>query len=101
MFGPDLLLYTHVIHTVVICYLIWPCDIAAHITHLVSHSFPLTYHMVIKGYFSWVYNKYGTKLLSCVNVICRTSLGFPIWYPESTCPTDSCFQGTSCENLLM
>ena len=60
--------------TVVICYLIWPCDIAVHIT---------------------------TKLSSCVEIIRRTSLRFPSWCPESTHPTDSCFQDTSCENLMM
>ena len=45
------LLYTHVILTVVICYLIWPCDIAVSITLLTSHSSPLSYNTVIKGYF--------------------------------------------------
>ena len=43
----------------------------------------------------------NTKLLSCVDIICRTSLGFSSWCPESTRPTDSCFQGTSCENLML
>ena len=38
--------------TVVICYLIWPCDIAVHITYLISHSSSLSYNTVIKGYFS-------------------------------------------------
>ena len=42
-----------------------------------------------------------TKLPSCVDIIRRTSLGFPSWCPESTRPTDSCFQGTTCENLIM
>ena len=28
-------------------------------------------------------------------------LGFPSWCPKSTRPMDSCFQGTSCENLMM
>ena len=37
---------------VVICYLIWPCDIAVRITYLISHSSSLTYNTVIKGYFS-------------------------------------------------
>ena len=37
----------------------------------------------------------------CVVIIYCTSLGFPSWCPESTRPTDSCFQGTSCENLMM
>ena len=37
--------------TVVICYLIWPCDIAVHITYLISHSSLLSYNTVIKGYF--------------------------------------------------
>ena len=27
--------------------------------------------------------------------------GFPSWCPESTRPTDSCFQSTSCENFMM
>ena len=43
----------------------------------------------------------NTKLPSCVDIILRTSLGFHSWCPESTRPTDSCFQGTSCENLMM
>ena len=43
----------------------------------------------------------NTKLPSCVGIIHRTSLGFPSWCPESTRPMDSCFQGTSCENLMM
>ena len=85
--------------TVVICYLIWPCDIAVHITYLISHSSSLSYNTVIKGYFRWMYN--NTKLPSCVDIIRRTSLGFPSWCPESTCSADSCFQGTSCENLMM
>ena len=34
-------------------------------------------------------------------MIPRTSLGFPSWCPESTRPTDSYFQGISCENLMM
>ena len=37
--------------TFVICYLIWPCDIAVHITYLISHSSSLSYNTVIKGYF--------------------------------------------------
>ena len=38
--------------TAVICYLIWPCDIhvAVHITYLISHSLPLCYNTIIKGY---------------------------------------------------
>ena len=43
----------------------------------------------------------NTKLASFVDIICRTSLGFHSWCPESTRPTDSCFQGTSCEKLMM
>ena len=47
--------YGFIIHpgdpTVVICYLIWPCDIAVCITYLISHSSSLTYTTVIKGYF--------------------------------------------------
>ena len=39
---------------------------------------------------TWVYNK-----------IHRTPLGFPSWCPESTRPMDSCFQGTSWDNLMM
>ena len=66
--------------TVVICYLIWPCDIAVRITYLVSHSSSLSYN---------------TNIIRC------TSLGFPSCCPESTRPMDSCFQGTSCENLMM
>ena len=68
--------------TVVICYLIWPGDIAVRITYLISHSCII-----------------NTKLRVCITR--RTSLGFPSWCPESTRPTDSCFQGTSCENLMM
>ena len=37
--------------TVVICHLIWPCDIAVRITYLISHSSSLSYNTVIKGYF--------------------------------------------------
>ena len=37
--------------TVVICYLIWLCDIAVRITYLISHSSSLSYTTVIKGYF--------------------------------------------------
>ena len=32
--------------------------------------------------------------------ICTKPPGFPSLCPESTRPTDSCFQGTSCENLV-
>ena len=34
--------------TVVIFYLIWSCDIAVHITYLISHSSPLSCYTVIK-----------------------------------------------------
>ena len=37
--------------TFVICYLIWPCDIAVRIRYLISHSSSLSYNTVIKGYF--------------------------------------------------
>ena len=37
--------------TVVICYLIWPCDTAVRITHLISHTSSLSYITVSKGYF--------------------------------------------------
>ena len=86
--------------TVLICYLIWPCDIAFCITYLISHSSSLIYNTVIKRIFQdgCIIN---TKLPSCVDIICRTSLGFPSWCPESTHPTDSYFQSTSCENLMM
>ena len=83
--------------TVVICYLIWPCDTTVCITYLVSHSNSLTYNLRIFQ-FGCIIN---TKLPSCDDIIRRTSLGFPSWCPESTRPTDSCFQGTSCENLMM
>ena len=43
----------------------------------------------------------NTKLPSCVDINRRTLLGFHTWCSESTRPTDSCFQGTSCENLMM
>ena len=71
--------------TVVICYLIWPCDIAVHITYLISHSSSLSYNTVITGYFQ-VGCIINTKLPSCVDIIRRTSLGFPSWCPESTSP---------------
>ena len=74
--------------TVVICYLIRPCDIAVCITYLVSHSYSLTYNLRIFQ-FGCIIN---TKLPSCDDIIHRTSLGFPSWCPESTRPTDSCFQ---------
>ena len=74
--------------TVVICYLIWPCDTTICITYLVSHSYSLTYNLKIFQ-FGCIIN---TKLPSCVDIIHRTSLGFPSWCPESTRPTDSCFQ---------
>ena len=37
--------------TVVICYLIWPCDTTVRITYLISHSSSLSYNTVIRGYF--------------------------------------------------
>ena len=83
--------------TVVICYLIRPCDIAACITYLISHSYSLTYNLRIFQ-FGCIIN---TKLPSCNDIIHRTSLGFHSWCSESTRPTDLCFQGTSCENLMM
>ena len=83
--------------TVVICYLIRPCDIAVCITYLISHSSSLTYNLRIFQ-FGCIIN---TKLPSCGDIIRRTSLGFPSWCSESTRPTDSCFQGTICENLMM
>ena len=81
--------------TVVMCYLIGPCDIVVRITYLISHSSSLSYNTVIKKIFQ-VGCIINTKLPSCVDIIRRTSLGFPSWCPESTRPTDSCFQGTSC-----
>ena len=86
--------------TVLICYLIWPCDIDVRITYLISHSSYLSYNTVITGYFQ-VGCIINTKLPLCVDIIRSTSLGFHSWCPESTRPTDSCFQGTSCENLMM
>ena len=86
--------------TVVICYLIWPCDIAACITYLISQSSSLSYNTVIKKIFQ-VGCIINTKLPSCVDIIRRTSLGLSSWCPKSTCPTDSCFQRTSWENLMM
>ena len=71
-----------------------------HITYLVSHSSSLSCHTVIKGYF-WVGCIMNTKLPSYVDIIHCTSLSFPSWCPESTRPMDSCFQGTSWENLMM
>ena len=81
--------------TVVIYYLIWPCDIAVRITYLISHSYSLTYNLRIFQVGCII----NTKLPSCHDKIRHTSLGFPSWRPESTRPTDSCFQGTRCENL--
>ena len=46
-----------------------------------------------------MYNKY--KAPSFVHIIHSSSLGFPSRCPESSCSTDSCFQGTSCENHMM
>ena len=80
-----------------ICYLIWPCDTTVCITYLVSHSSSLIYNLRIFQ-FGCIIN---TKLRSCDDIIHCTSLGFPSWCPESTRPMDSCFQGTSCENLMM
>ena len=36
---------------VMICYMIWPCDIAVRITYLISHSSCLSCHTVIEEYF--------------------------------------------------
>ena len=83
--------------TVVICYLIRPCDIAVCITYLISHSYSLTYNLRIFQFGCMI----NTKLPSCDDIIRPTSLGFPSWFPESTRPMDLCFQGTSCENLVM
>ena len=88
--------------TVVIYYLIRPCDIAVRITYLISHSYSLSYNTGLKDISGCVYGCIiNTKLPSSVDIIPRTSLGFPSWCLESTRPTDSCFQGTSCENLMM
>ena len=83
--------------TVVICYLIRPCDIAVCITYLISHSYFLTYNLWIFQ-FRCIIN---TKLPSYDDIIHRTLLSFLSGCPESTRPTDSCFQDTSCENLMM
>ena len=45
---------------VVICYLIWICDIAVHITYLISHCLSL---LQLKDILAWVYNKYKTTLV--------------------------------------
>ena len=37
--------------SVMICYLIWPYDIAVRITYLISHSSSLSYNTENKGYF--------------------------------------------------
>ena len=71
-----------------------------HITYLISHSSSLSCHVAIKGYF-WAGCIINTKLPLCVDIIRRTSLRIPSWCPQTTRPTDSCFQGTSCENLIM
>ena len=83
--------------TAVICYLIWLCDTAVPITYLISHTSSLSYTTVIKRVGCII----NTKLPSCVDIIRCTSLSFPSWCPESTRPTDSCFQGTSWKNLMM
>ena len=83
--------------TVVICYLIWPCDIAVCITYLISHSDSLTYNSMIFQ-FGWIIN---TKLPSCDDIILRTSLFFPAGALKALVLSDSCFQHTSCENLMM
>ena len=83
--------------TVVMCYLIWPCDISVCITYLISHSSSLSYNLKIFQ-FRCIIN---TKLPSSFDIIRSTSLGFPSWCPESTRPTNSCFQVTSYENLVM
>ena len=67
---------------------------------IVLNNTPLRILQKIYVYF-WVGCIINTKLPFCVDIISRTSLGFPSWCPESTRPTDSCFQGTSCENLMM
>ena len=74
---------------VVICYLIWPCDIAARITYLVSHSYSLSYNTVIIVFFMLVYNKYKIILVCSYNP--PYTARFSSWCHESTCPTDSCF----------
>ena len=83
--------------TVVICYLIRLCDIDVRITYPISHSYSLSYNLRIFQVGCII----NTKLPSFVDIIHRTSLGFPSWCPKSTRPIDSCFQGTSCENLMM
>ena len=99
--GRPLSVSTFIIHpydpTVVICYLIRPSDIAVCITYLISHSSSLTYNLRIFQVGCII----NTKLPSCVDIIHLTSLGFHSWCSEGTRPTDSCFQGTSCENLVM
>ena len=93
--------YQYLLYTHVICFLIWLCDIAVCITYLISHSLSLSLkYSNFKRIFE-VECIINSKLPSCVDVIHRTLLGFPSWCPESTCPTDLCFQGTSCENLMM
>ena len=84
--------------TVVIRYLIWSCNMAVHITYLISHSSSVILRLLRIFYFGCIIN---TKLCSCVDIICRASLSFPSWCPESTHPTEPFFQGTSWENLIM
>ena len=73
---------------------------AVHITYLISPSSSLSCHTtIIKDILLWEYNKY--KLLSCVNIIHIHHSVFSSLCSESTRPTDSCFQGTTCENLMM
>ena len=43
---------------------------------------------------------YQINILESVDII-RLNNCFPTWYPESMHPTDSCFQGTCCENRIM
>ena len=67
-------------------------------TLLIPHSAALYCQRVFTGYFKFVIH---TKLISSVDMFNHTSLGFPIWQPESTRPTDLCFQDPSWENIMM
>ena len=71
--------------TVVICYLMRPCDIAVfyHIPHITQLFF--TYNLRIFQFGC----KINTKLPWYDDIIRRTSLGFPSWCSESTRPTDN------------
>ena len=80
------------VRAVVICFSIWPCDVALCIAYLISHSSYACYYVVNERIFLlWVYNKYKTTPVCGYN---------HSWCPECTHSTDSCFQGHNWANLV-